>query len=387
MKSVAHLNIIGFRAAVAALEDPALRDRPYVIAGGTGGRAVAWDVSPQALKHHIRPGMTLAAAGRLARDLTVVAPNPAAYRKVNSVLEAVIDRYAPAWQNDGCGNLYLDISGTRSLFGPPPDCICRIQNEIIDRLCLNAAAAAASNKLVCKVASRAIRPAGLIEVRPGDEAAFLAHQDIRLLPGLGPSLMKTIRVAGFRETGELAALSDGEALALFGRKGLLLRDAARGIDHSPVRSGNGSRVIERRADFPEDVIDETVIRGALVFLAEHGGLEMRSEKLGIRGMRLAVMYSDGIEAQGFERLKRLLIRDSEIAEAAWRLYHKTAKRRIRIRSIGLKLEDCAPLGYQPDLFEPETDIAHHKLQEAVDSIKRRYGAGVVMRGISLAAGR
>ena len=382
-KAIAHLNIIGFRSAVAALENHSLMGRPFVIAGGNGGRVLVWDVSPEAIRQNVKPGMALAAAQRLVKDLTVVAPNPAAYQKANGVIETIINRYAPAWQNDGCGNLYLDITGTRKLFGPPTDCLCHVQNEIIGSLCLRAAAATASNKLVSKVASRAIRPAGLIEVRPGNEAAFLAHQDISLLPGLGPSLMNTIRVTGFREAGELAALCDGEALSLFGKKGILLRDMARGIDNSPVSAERGSRVIEKRADFHEDVLDEMLVRCALAGLAEHGGFEMRKEKLGMRNVRLSIRYSDGVEITEIEKGKRPLVLDREILAAAYRVFQKSANRRIRVNSINLSLEDPVPLGYEPDLFEPEAESKNRKLQETADRIKSRYGAGKITKGTVL----
>ena len=384
-RAIAHLNIIGFRAAVAALVDRDLRNRPYVIAGGSGGRAVALDVSPEAMKEGITPGITLAAAQRMVKDLPVVAPDPAACGKVNAVLEEIVTRYAPAWQNDGCGNIYLDITGTRRLFGSPADCVCHIRNEINAGTGIEAAAATASNKLVCKVASRAIRPEGLIEVRQGDEAGFIAHQDIILLPGLGPSLLKTIRVTGFREAGELAALTDGEAASLFGKKGILLRNAARGIDNTAVTMGTGARVIERKADFVEDVIDETIIRGALAALVENGGLEMRREKLGAGIIRFAAVYSDGAAAGGIEKGKRLFVLDSEILAAAARVCRKTVTRRIRVRSICLSLEGLMPLGYEPDLFEIENDARNHQLQETIDLIQGRYGAGAVMRGVVLAA--
>ena len=391
--AVAHINIIGFRAAVAALLDRELRNRPYVIAGGEG-RGIVWDVSPEALRANIRPGMALAAAARLVRDLKVEAPNPAAYRKVNGTLEAIISRYAPLWQNDGAGNIYLDISGTRRLFGSPADCVSRVQNEISNELGMEAAAAAAANKLVSKVASRTIRPEGLVEVRPGDESAFLRHQDIVLLPGIGPSLLRTLRITGFREAGELAALSDGEAAMLLGKKGVLLRDAALGIDYSPVAPGNTNRTIKRRADFAGDTIDLELIRGALASLVESGGLELRNEKLGTSAFRLQAVYSDGAEAEGFQKSKRLLALDRELLAAFETLYKKTACRRIRLKSIGISFEGLLPLGYEVDLFEPESDhlisgqipaIKSRKLQEAVDLIQNRYGSTSVMKGLAMAA--
>jgi DNA polymerase-4 len=381
-RAIAHLNIIGFRAAVAALVDPSLRERTFIIAGGTGGRTVAWDVSPAALKEGIKPGMALAAAERIIKNLEVIHPDPISYQRANSALEKIITRYAPAWQNDGYGNLYLDLTGTGKLFGPPRDCVCHIQNEIIDSLEIKAAAATATNKLVTKVASRAIRPLGLVDVRAGDEAVFLAHQDITLLPGFGASIMKTIRVTGFREAWELAALSDGEAAALFGKKGILLRDSALGIDNSPVAACE-SRVIESRADFPEDIIEETVIHGAIASIAGYAGLEMRKDKLGMTVLKIEVVYADGVNAEGKEKMSRPFFLDREITEIAKKVYHKTVLRRIRIRSVILSLEGLVPMRCEPELFEPETN---RNLQEAVDSIQKRYGAGTLTRGIILAAG-
>ena len=383
-RTIGHLNIIGFRAAVAGITDTSLQKRPFVIAGKVGGQNTVSDVSPAALAEGIYSGMPLAAAERLVKDLKVLAPDPASCLKVNSVLNNVISRYAPIWQNDGAGNIFLDITGTQRLFGAAADCVCLIQNEIIDSLKIEAAAATSSNKLVCKVASRTIRPEGLIEVRRGEEAAFLAHQNISLLPGLGRSLIKTIRVTGFSEVGELAALSDSEAISLFGKNGILLRERARGVDDSPV-AADENRTIESRADFSQDVIDDTVIRGTIASLAEHAGLQMRKDKLGSYAIRVCVVYADGIETSLFEKRKRFLIFDKDITAAAVCLYYKIVTRRIRIRSINLSLENFCPLGYEPDLFEVAQETKNRLIQEAVDNIQNRYGCGKIKRGIVLAA--
>jgi len=381
-RAIAHLNIVGFRAAVAALEDKRLLGRPYAIAGGKGGRAVVWDVSHAALDGGVKPGMALATAERLVRGLAVLPPNPSACQKVNGFLETVIARYAPVWQNDGGGNLYLDITGTKKLFGPPADCTWRVSEEIKDTIGLEMAATAAINKLTCKVASRVIRPVGFLDIHPGDEAAFLANKNLAFLPGMGPLLMRTAAVAGFREIGEIAALGRGEAVSLFGRRGLLLRDSALGIDDSPVEGGKGKRRIKRRADFPEDVIDEEIIRGALASLVEDGGLQMRRDKLGARTVCLALVYSDGVALSGRERSKRLLVLEKDILAAAERVYRKTAERRVRISSICVSLEDLAPLGYEADLFSFEDEVKEWRLQRALDLIHDRYGTGAVMRGIA-----
>jgi DNA polymerase-4 len=389
MRDIIHLNFVGFMAGVAAALDKQLRRRPFVIRGTLGGRAVAADVSAEALQAGIVPGMALTLAEKKARDLVTVAPDPPSYAKCNQAIGKIASRYAPVFQHDGKGNWYLDITGTAGLFGPPADCTSRVLSEVLEDTGMYPAAAAAGTKLVGKVATRTIRPTGLIAIRSGDEGAFLAHQDIRLLPGMGPSLLRTIAVTGFREAGELAALSDGEALALFGLRGLVLRDAARGLDDSPVLPGNGAGMgtIERRLDFEQDVIDFETIRGALLYLAENAGVDMRKDKLGASCINLITTYADGMSEQGTEKGKRLFILDREIGEGAERLFRRIVTRRIRIRSLALALGGLRPLGWEPDLFLPEEDEKQNRLQEAADKLRGRYGLNIVTKGLVLAASR
>jgi DNA polymerase-4 len=384
-RAVCHLNIVGFKAAVAEAKDKSLRGRPYVISGAAGGRSLALDCSQEAINQGITPGMALAAAERKVKDLQVLSPDVQAYELMNTEIEKVTARYAPMWENDRMGNLYLDITGTTRLFGPPADCSCRILRDLIELTGMRPAAAVACNKLVSKVATRTIRPTGLIQVQAGTETEFLAHQDIQILPGMGPSLLKAAAVTGIREIGEVAALSTTEVLSIFGKKGLLLRNMALGIDDSLVEDRSRKKRITQQADFDEDVIEGTAIRGAIESLAGHGGLLMRRDKLGAAIIRLEVLYADGVWAEGQEKPKRAFVLDRDIAGAAERIFIKTAARRLRLRSIALFLEGLTPLAYEPDLFEPETETKNRKLQEAADGIQNRFGFGKLTRGPVFAA--
>lgn len=384
-RAVSHLNVIGFRAAVAAAKDRELRGRPFVISGATGGRALVWDVSVEAMKAGIFPGMALALAERRVRDLMVLPPDPLAYGQVNGIIETIVAQYAPVYENDTAGNVFLDLTGTGRLFGKAVDVTSHICNEIFDAAGITVTAAVGSNKLITKVGTRTIRPTGLIHIREGEEAAFLAHQDMGLLPGIGPALLRTAAVTGIREIGELADLKDGEVLALFGKQGLRLRDWARGIDGRPVEArDSGERIIRQRLDFGEDVIEGERIAGALVYLTEHTGFEMRSGKMGASYVGLRVMYADGVSVFGEKSSKRLFVMDTEIRGCAEELYKRVVVRRIRIRSMVLTLGGFKPLGWEPDLFIPEPEIRDRKLQAAADKIRGRYGIDSLMRASVLA---
>jgi len=328
--------------------DASLKGRPFVIAGG--GRGVAIDCSPEAIRQGLRPGMAVADAQRRVGDLAVLAPDVAAETAMNAELEKVAARYAPVWENDGLGNLYLDISGTTKLFGPPADCAGRVLRDVRELTGIRPAAAAAQNKLVCKVATRTIRPTGLIQVRNGTEGDFLAHQDIRLLPGMGRRLLRTAEVTGITEIGELAALTDGQAAAIFGKHGTLLRSMAMGIDDSGVDGRGKEKRFACQADFEEDTVDALAVRGAITALAENAGLAMRRDRLAATTVRLAVVYADGVKAEGRERLRSPGVFDGDISAVAQGVYRKAALRRVRVRSVGLSLEGLVPLGYEVDLL-------------------------------------
>jgi DNA polymerase-4 len=226
-----------------------------------------------------------------------------------------------------------------------------------------------------------------MQIQAGTEAEFLSHQDIQMLPGMGPSLLRTASVVGMREIGEIASLTASQALSLFGKHGPMLRTMAQGIDGSPVEERSEAKRIIQRADFDECIIEGIGIKAAIETLVESGGLEMRRAKLGAFVIRVLVLYADGIEAEGQEKQKRMCVVDRDIYDAAERVYRKTAIRRVRVRSIGLSLEGLMPLGYEPDLFEPETDIKSLRLQEAVDRIQNRYGVGKIAMGRIIAANR
>jgi DNA polymerase IV len=384
--SVVHLNVVGFPSAVAITKDPALADRVFVVAGAQAARAIVLDVSRRALELGLEVGLPLTVAQRTVQDLLVLPPDSETCAAVNAEMEQIAARYAPVVQNDSGGHLYLDLAGTARLFGPHIDVAVRIKNEIIESIGVEPVVAVARNKLVAKVATRSIRPDGIAYIRGGEETAFLASQDARLLPGVGPAVSRALSVVGLRSIGEIAALSDTEAYAFLGKKGLALRDAALGLDSAPVVPGGlGERVIRRRADFAGDVLDASVIRGALVAVAEDAGLELRKSILAASCVRVTISYADGVRTEAVLRSKRPLALDADIIAAADRAYAKAGERRVRVRGLSLFLQDFTPAGRERDLFIPERSIRLERLQTAVDAARRRYGPAAVTRAAALAA--
>ncbi len=144
----------------------------------------------------------------------------------------------------------------------------------------------------------------MIQVRQGDEASFLAWQDVSLLSGVGSATARLLSVAGIKTIGQIAVLEDDQVLAFLGKRGLALRDAARGLDNSPLENGlPGKRIVQRKIRFAEPILEMDALKAAVVAAGEDAALAMRSAGLGSAKIQIALLYSDGRRSEASHRIK------------------------------------------------------------------------------------
>ena len=384
--AIVHINVTGFASSVAIARDRSLRDQVFVVAEPRAGRAVLLDVSPRALEEGLAPGMALSEAERRVRHLQVLAPEPGAMKQASEELLAAVRPVAPLVEQMPGGHLYLDLSGTGRLFGPPADTAIRIRRNIIEKLNIDPALAVAPNKLTAKVATRTLRPAGFAAIRIDEAADFLSWQDIGLLPGIGPALLRLLHTAGLYTIGDLADLSDNEARTLLGKHYKTLLQYARGIDTEPIYDcTQGRPTIKRELRFQGAVSEREVLRGALMALVEEAGMALRQQRLAARSLRLGLQYADGILHWAKKRFSAPLSLDRTIFGEAETCLVTAMDRRVRICMIGLELSGLERDYGEGDLFIPETDGPHKGLQRAIDLSRYRFGMGVLVRGTTLLA--
>ena len=161
-RDILHINIYHFMASVAQAADPSLCGRPLVVAPAGFSRARVHDLSREAFNEGIRRGMFLDDALRRCRGAAVVTPDPS---RCGRAMEAVMDElcaFSPLCERAGAGHAFLDLSGTRRLFGPAVDAADRIRRALRDRFSLSAGVGVAASKLVSKVATRVVKPGGRV---------------------------------------------------------------------------------------------------------------------------------------------------------------------------------------------------------------------------------
>lgn len=379
---ILHVRVAAFPAAVARAADPALRGRPLAIVPRLAERARLIAVSPEARQEGVLPGMELGRARRACIGLIARPYDLELCSKAHAVLLSLVRRYSPRIEPAGEGAAYLDLTGTGRLFGPPQDVARSIGRALGGDYRLPAGLGVASNKLVSRVAARAEAPARPCAVRCGEEERFLAPFPVGVLPGVGGRLRTELADLNIRWVGELARIALLHLLLVFGRIGAVLQRRARGIDPAPVWTPEEEPAISVRELLPEDTNDFEQLTRAALRLAERTAAEARALGALPGRFELAVTYADG----KLEALRRLLPLDAAqelvLRAALLAALPRAVARRVRVKSLALRLSDLEAGAGQLDLFEARRrQQAPRRLDAALDLLKHKYGARAIRLGI------
>jgi DNA polymerase-4 len=386
-RSIIHLNVADFAVAVERAIDRRLAGRPVVIAPPCAARATVYDMSEEAYRAGVRKGMALARATRRCRDACILPPRPERYGQAMHALLQCALPYSPRIEaGDIDGHLFIDATGTARLFGPPRDVAARLRREIRSSLCLAPIWSVASNKLVAKVATRLVKPEGECIVAAGEEQAFLAPIGLGLIPGIERGDLIRLREFNLTRVDEVAALRVEDLQVPFGSRAMLLYEAVRGIDPSPVLAVNERppNVVAGHA-FATDTNDAGVMLAALYRLVEHAGSELRRRRRAAQRVAVALDYSDGVRCVRQAAVRPATANDLTLFDHARKALVLAWLRRVRVRHLRLA---CDRLIFPPaQLVWFDDDRQHTEKRDrfvgAIDAVRHRFGRDAIHAGRTL----
>ncbi len=384
-RDILHLNVADFAVEVERLVDSRLKTRPVIIAPEGAARAAVFDHSEEAFQAGVRKGMALKRALRYCKDAVVLPPHPDRYERAMREMLGRALPYSPLIeQTDTQGHLFVDLSGTSRLHGPPQDVGWRIRKTLHKDVGFLPIWTVAPNKLLAKVASRLVKPTGERIVTSGEESRLLRPLPLHMIPGLEASDVFRLRDFNLRRVGEATQLTPAQLDVIFGKRAATIHNLLRGMDDSPVLP-----VDERRPriiadhDFGNDTNDLHRIEGALYALVEEACADVRKRGMAAKRMGLWLDYSDGKRMHRTRIIKPPSANDFTLFEVAQDLLHKAWMRRVRIRHMRLRLDRLSyPTPPQLDLFEDirKEQNDKHELVATLDAIRDRFGTDAVRMG-------
>jgi DNA polymerase-4 len=380
-RDVIHLNVADFAVAVERALDRRLQDRPVIVAPAGVSRAVVYDMSEEAYQAGVRKGMALRRAVRMCADARILPPHPARYEQAMQALIRQARPYSPLIEpGEADGHLFMDVTGTGRLFGPPADVAWRLRRRARREMGLMPVWAVAPNKLVAKVATRLVKPDGEFIVRTGEEGRFLAPVPLNLVPGIEHRDLVRLADFNFRRAGQVAALGPEALQVVFGARALDLFELVQGIDRSPVRPvGQRPPRVVRDHDFGQDAQAAPVVEGALYALVEDAGRLLRQQCLAARRVAVWLDYSDGRRCARQRALRPASANDWALFEQARAALDLAWRRRVRLRHLRLVCDRLVFPPLQRNLFPAEAarQDRQQRLVAALDGIRARFGVEAI----------
>lgn len=371
VKTIIHVDMDAFYASVEQRDRPELRGKPVIVGADPRGRGVVSAASYEARRFGVHSAMPIRTAARLCPRAVFLPVDMEKYGRVSDEIMAILGEYTPLLEPISVDEAFLDVTGSDRLLGPPLSVARTIKVRLRNDVKLTASAGVAPNKFLAKVASDLEKPDGLVEVKPGEEALFLARLPVEKLWGVGRVLARDLSQMGIETIGQLAAVPVGRLVGRFGKVGAHLHELAHGRDDRPVEPSRPPKSMGAEETFSNDTRDAEILRKTLLHHSERVARELRAAGYAGRTVSLKLRFSD------FRTITRRVTGEAthdgiEIFRRAFSLL-ETVERPQPVRLIGLSVsglnhEDPAQLF----LFS-ERQARRERVSRARDELARRFG--------------
>lgn len=385
-RTILHLDMDAFYASVEQRDHAELRGRP-VIVGGHRMRGVVCACSYEARVFGVHSAMPISQAMRLCPQAVVLPVRMSRYQQVSGQVFEIFERYTDLIEPISVDEAFLDVTGSKRLFGCGWDIANKIRQDVREDLGLAISAGIAQNKFLAKLASEQAKPDGIFQV-PETIDAFLLPLPVQRLWGVGPVMLRELENLGLHTVGDLRGVDRSYLEGRLGQAGALLFKLARGDDTRPVISERAVKSIGHEDTFDKDLWQREAMHVVLLDLAERVAIRLRRQ--GVMGTTLTVKvkYADFSTVTRSKTVADGIVHATDLFGLAKELLDKTEAGKKAVRLLGISLNNFLAAGRgQGLLFDGERQRQLHELDRVVDRLRERYGEKGICRATLVGHGQ
>lgn len=364
-----------------------IREIDAIVGGDISKRhGIVLAKSMSAKKYGIQTGEPVVSAMKKCPTLQSFEPHMWYYKERSVDLMALFQKYAPVVDQYSIDEAFLDMSGTYTLYGDPVEFAHRLKDEIRDTLGFTVNIGISSNRLLAKMASDFKKPDRVHTLFPDEIQEKMWPLPVEDLFYVGKSTASRLHALGLHTIGDIAKTDFRVMESNFKSHGVVIYNFANGIDFTledrteAVQKGYGNSTT-----IPYDIKESEDAYHTIMGLCESVCTRMRRDE--VQALVLSVELKDSNFV--VRRHQRTLLSPTDVTDECYGIVCELFDELwdgSPIRLIGVSANKVTDAGTrQLNLFDMESHDKLKSLDQALDSIRDKYGRGAVKRGSFLTA--
>lgn len=366
-------------------QDPEALDL-RTVAAAVGGDAksrhgIVLAKSPLAKKYGVTTGEPLVQAIRKCPDLVVVPSRFDYYIQCSRRMMRLLEEYTPDHEKFSIDEIFLDMTGTIHLFGPPLKVASEIRERIRTELGFTVNIGISSNKLLAKMASDFEKPDKSHTLFPHEVPAKMWPLPIRELFFVGGAAQKKMENLGLHTIGQLAACSPDILRSHLGDKyAVLIHQYANGIDHDPVAEKDPvNKAYGNSITLSRDISDHESACQVLLSLCETVGARLRADHVLCNNVCVELRDWEFKNQSHQMAIPEPTDSTSVLYDYSCRLLRESWNM-TPLRLMGVRAGKISDHEFsQMSLFDDPRLQKKKDLEKAVDLIRNRFGTDSIKR--------
>lgn len=361
-----------------------LRQIPSAVGGDIKQRhGIILAKSEPAKKYKVKTGEPITDARKKCPNLVLVPPRHDLYREYSQAFLSILREYTPDVEQYSIDEAFMDMTGTELLWGEPLQAADRIRERIWQELGFTVNIGISENKLLAKMASDFQKPNRTHTLFKREIEEKMWPLPVSDLFFVGGATAKILNDMGIYTIGQIAKTSPNFLRLHLKKQGDVVWAYANGIDDSPVETEpEQNKGYGNSTTMSYDVRDPIEAKQVLLALCENVCTRLRRHHVKAECISVEIKSSTFVRTSH----QRMLLSPSnvtnEIYENSCRLFDELWDGSpIRLLGVSASKVTDESEPSQIRLFTGKNYDKQAKLDQAIDTIRGKYGADSVKRAV------
>lgn len=380
-RSIIHVDMDAFFAAVEVRDNPDLIGKPLIIGALPNERGVVSTCSYEARKYGVRSAMSIKEAYRRCPHGIYMHPDSRKYEEASSKIHKIWSSYTDLIECISLDEGFLDVTKTAHLFGGADNIGHEIKERIKNHIGLSCSVGIGYSMMAAKLASEEKKPDGFFVILDVQSLKkLIIDRDVRIIYGIGEKTSAVLHKSGIKTVRDILS-NKQTVIRLLGSNGKQIIELAEGIDERSVIPYSEPKSIGKEHTFQHDITDFNYLKDVLLLIAKELSFNVRLKEIYSKTITLKITYAD---MQSITRSKsgNMTNKANDIYQTAASMLDKIDTHPVRL--VGISLSGLTKsLMHQMSFTDIDTYEQREKMDAAVLKLQKKYGSDIIKTGSEL----